>query len=379
MTTPFVPFNDLGAQYRRLQAPIDEAVKRVLASGYYIGGPELESFERAFAGYVGRKHAVGVANGTDAIALALRALDVGPSSEVIVPAVSAYPSTVGIVQAGASPVFVDVDPTTGFIDDRLVERAVTPRARAIMPVHLFGSMPDERVLAQLVTIARAHGLHLVEDCAQAQGAAVGAHRAGHLGSAAAWSFYPTKNLGAIGDAGAVTTDSDELAARLRRLRNYGQKTRYEHVELGFNSRLDPLQAAILAVKLVHLEHENARRRTIAQKYDEAFANLHRLCPVRVASGAKPNRHLYPVLLADSAARGDFQRDLENAGVQTLIHYPIPMPDQLATPEVCRPKTPFTNARVFCDRVVSLPLYPDLTDRQVAVVIAAVSAWDAQPS
>jgi dTDP-4-amino-4,6-dideoxygalactose transaminase len=365
-----VPFNDLGTAYRRLRPAIDAALDRVAASGWYVGGPEVEAFEKAFAAHAGARHAIGVGNGTDAIALALRAVGVRRGDHVIVPSLSAYPTAVGVLQAEAVPSFVDVD-ESGLIDVSAVEQALTPSVRAIVCVHLYGNCADGGALAQLCA---KHDRMLVEDCAQAHGASRDGKRAGSFGRAAAWSFYPTKNLGALGDAGAVTSDDDATAGTLRRLRNYGQRDRYEHVERGFNSRLDPLQAAVLAAKLPALEGDNARRRAIAERYDRAFAGLELVRPVPVPAGVVPNRHLYAVLLPSKDVRARFSAFLAERGIETLIHYPIAMPDQAASDAAWSAGRALPMARSLCARVVSLPLYPDLTDTQAEQVVAAVSAF-----
>ncbi len=288
--------------------------------------PEVETFEARFAAFVGVAHAVGVGNGTDGIALALRGLGVGRGDQVIVPALSAYPTVVGVVQAGATPRFVDVG-EDGLIDPAAVARALDQSVRAVVCVHLYGSCADAVALLDLTA-----GRHvaLLEDAAQAHGAMRAGQGAGTWGAATAWSFYPTKNLGAFGDAGAVTCVDDDLAARLRRLRNYGQQNRYEHVEEGFNSRLDPLHAAVLVVKLAALDSENRRRREIGDRYDQAFASLGRVRPLPVPPACRPNRHLYPVLIDAASRRPLFQAALARRGIETLIHYPIAMPDQRAS-------------------------------------------------
>jgi len=366
-----VPFSGLDRAYRRLRPELDAAWERVASSGWYVGGPEVEAFEARFAAFVGVPHAVGVANGTDAIALGLRALGVRPGDEVIVPALSAYPTTVGVVQAGATPRYVDVG-EDGLIDPALVERGLAPSVRAIVCVHLYGSCADARAL---VALAAGRDLPLLEDAAQAHGALRAGQRAGSWGAAAAWSFYPTKNLGALGDAGAVTCADDAMAARLRRLRNYGQQNRYEHVEPGINSRLDPLQAAMLAVRLGALEQETQRRRDIGARYDRAFAGLASVRPLPVPADGTSNRHLYPVLISDASRRPAFQADLGQRGIETLIHYPIAMPDQRASARAWSGDRDFPVARSICERVVSLPLHPDLADEEVERVIEAVVGWD----
>ncbi len=368
-----VPFTDLGATQRRRQSEISLAVSRVVQSGWYIGGPEVAAFERAFAAAAGLPFAVGVANGTDAIALALRALGIKRDDVVIVPALSAYPTTVGVRQAEAIPAFVDVD-RHGLIDVGEVERLLSSGARAILCVHLYGNCADFTALAEL---ARRHQVALVEDCAQAHGASRDGIAAGAAGDIAAWSFYPTKNLGALGDAGAVTCGDQATAERLSRLRNYGQQNRYEHVESGFNSRLDPLQAAVLSVKLQDLEADNTRRRAIGLHYDQALAGNETVVPVPVPARSDPNRHLYPVLLPSASDRARFQAFLSERGIETLIHYPIAMPDQKASDPAWSGNRNFPHARSFCQRVVSLPCNPDLTDAQVEMVIGAIQAWSQQ--
>jgi len=366
---PVVPFSGLDRAYRRLRVEVDAAWARVAASGWYVGGPEVEAFEARFAAFVGVSHAVGVGNGTDAIALALRALGIRGGDEVIVPALSAYPTTVGVVQAGAIPRYIDVG-DDGLIDPALVARSLTPTVRAIVCVHLYGSCADGAAMRDL---AADRGIPLLEDAAQAHGSGRSGQAAGSWGAATAWSFYPTKNLGAFGDAGAVTCVDDALAVRLRRLRNYGQQNRYEHVEVGFNSRLDPLHAAVLVAKLEALDSDNRRRRQIGDDYDQAFAGLEVVRPLPQPPTGHSNRHLYPVLV-DATQRSAFQAELGRRGIETLIHYPISMPDQRASDRAWSGDRSFPVARSLCERVVSLPLHPDLTDTEIARVIEAVVEW-----
>ena len=361
-----IPFNGLGKQYARLKGVIDPAVQRVLASGWYVGGPEVEAFEAAFAQSAGLAHVAGVANGTDAIALALRALGVLPGDEVIVPGLSAYPTVVGVQQVGALPVFADVG-EDGLLTVAAARAAIGPHTRALLPVHLYGSVAD---LAALRDLAAEKDLLLVEDCAQAHGASRDGAPAGSVGAAAAFSFYPTKNLGAAGDAGAVACASPEVAERVKRLRNYGQRTRYLHEEAGVNSRLDPLQAAILSAKLPHLEEENGRRRAIAALYDAALTGS-AAEPLAVPQGCTPARHLYPVRLRDPSTRDAFMARLKEAGVETLIHYPHAMPDQPAADPAWRGGETCATARALAASVVSLPLYPDLTEEQSGWVAESV--------
>jgi dTDP-3-amino-3,4,6-trideoxy-alpha-D-glucose transaminase len=363
-----VPFHDLGSGYVADRAEVDQAALRVLGSGQWIGGEEVAAFETAWAQAAGSAQAVGVANGTDAITLALWAAGVRPGDEVILPAFSAYPSAVGVMRSGALPVFVDVREEDALIDPALARKALTPRTRAIMPVHLYG---NPCAMAELGSIAKEHSLAMVEDCAQAHGLRVEGRPAGSFSAAAAWSFYPTKNLGAAGDAGAVTTDSPELAQRLRRMRNYGQKDRYYHVEEGVNSRLDPLQAAILGARLPKLESRTLRRRAIGARYDEALGGIPQLRRIGIRKGSPGNRHLYPIFADSLAAREALQQGLAKLGVETLVHYPVAMPDQEAAPKFPG-QGGFPVARRLADTELSLPIYPEMSEAQVDLVIRALS-------
>src|SRR3569833_1052285 len=322
----------------------------------------------------GLQQVAGVANGTDAIALALRALGVGAGDRVIVPAISAYPTTVGVYPGGAPPPPAAAAPG-GLIDVDAVAAVSEPGVKAVVCVHLFGFLV---VVVRLWALADQRGWAFIEDCAQAHGAACDGRPAGTFGDAAAWSFYPTKNLGAFGDAGAVSTESGaELGDKLRRLRNYGQRNRYEHVERGFNSRLDPLQAAILSVRLGHLAEETRRRALIAARYDAALAGLPDLRIVGPRPGTVSSHHLYALLIdrdEGASGRDAFQAALKAGGVETLVHYPIPMPDQAASDPAWSAGRAFPVARAFASRVVSLPFYPDLQDDEVETVTAAVRRW-----
>jgi dTDP-3-amino-3,4,6-trideoxy-alpha-D-glucose transaminase len=342
---------------------IDAAVRRVLDSGWYILGGEVEAFEAEFAAYHGVRHAVGVANGTDAIELALRAAGVGVGDEVITVAHTAVATVCAIERAGAKPVLADIDPQTYTLDPAAAEAAITPRTKAIIPVHLYGQPAD---MAALVAIAEQHRLLLIEDCAQAHGARLNGRLVGTWGHLAAFSFYPTKNLGAVGDGGAVLTNDDGYAQRLRRLRNYGQISRYDHAERGINSRLDELQAAILRVKLPHLDAQNARRRQIARGYDDGLAEFVTVPPQR--PGAESVYHLYVVR---HPARDALRARLADAEIGTLIHYPTPIHLQPAYRDLgCAPGSLPVTERVSRE-IVSLPLYIGLSDAEVERVIAAV--------
>ena len=357
-----VPFNALkpGAD----AADLNAAIERVVASGWFILGPEVDAFEHEFAEACRAPHAVGVGTGTDAITLILRALDIGAGDEVITSPLSAAYSALAIMMAGARPVFADIDPDRLTIDPAAVEAAVTPRTRAIMPVHLYGQAAD---LPPLEAIASRHGLALVEDAAQAHLGASAGRPIGTIGIAAAFSFYPTKNLGALGDGGAVVTRDGQLASRIKRLRNGGQTSRYHHQEAGANSRLDELQAAILRARLRYLGGWTSRRRAIAKHYRQALAGASIAVPREFDPGHV--YHLFPVLTAHRAA---FQAHMTAGGVETLIHYPVPIPRQPALsptqPAMC------AIADRICSEVVSLPLYPALSDTDVAAVADAAGSF-----
>jgi dTDP-4-amino-4,6-dideoxygalactose transaminase len=357
-----IPFGDLARQTAALQPEVDAAISRVLASGRYVLGEELEQFESAFAAWCGAADAVGVANGTDAIAIALEAVGVGPGDEVITAANTCVPTVVGIEAAGAVPVLVDADPATRTLDPGRVEAAITTRTRALLPVHLYGRVADAD---SLLAIAAAHELPLVEDCAQAHGAEWRGRRAGTLGAAAAFSFYPTKNLGAFGDAGAVVTSDPEVARRARLLRNYGERERFEHVLRGRNSRLDALQAALLAAKLQHLDGWLERREAIAARYMLALSGTSVAPPEPFAQG----RHAYHLYVVEAPERGRFRAALLDAGVETAVHYPRPIHRQPAYAELGESRDLAVSERL-ADTVVSLPMYPELTDDEVDQVSAA---------
>jgi len=357
-----IAFNDLRPQYAALRAELDEAVGRVLQRGWFILGPELEAFEAEFAAYCGARHAVGVGSGTDALHLALRACGVGPGDEVVTVAFTAVPTVNAISLAGARPVFVDVDPTTRTMDPARVEAALTPRTRALLPVHLYGHAAD---MAPLRELAERRGLWLIEDAAQAHGTRYRGQRTGTLGHLAAFSFYPTKNLGAYGDAGAVVTDDEVLARRLRLLRNYGQTDRYHHQLEGVNSRLDELQAAILRVKLRHLDAWNTARRERAARYTAALAGL---ATPREAPWTYHTYHLYVV---EVPARARVQQALAAAGIGTLVHYPVPVHLQPAYAHLGVPRGALPVSERLADTVLSLPLYPELPLAEVDRVAAAL--------
>ena len=345
-------------------AAIDEAIRRVLQRGWFVLGPELDAFEHEFAAAAGAAHAVGVGTGTDALAIALRALGIGPGDEVITAPVSAAYTGLAIVMAGAKPVFADVDPRRLTIDPQAIAAAVTPRSAAIVPVHLYGQAADMPAIA---SVAVRHGLAIVEDCCQAHLATCGGRPVGSFGAAAAYSFYPTKNLGALGDAGALTTPDAAVDARARRLRNGGQSSRYHHQEPGVNSRLDELQAAILRARLRYLPGWTVRRRVLGGRYRAALKGADSVAvPPECDSGHV--YHLFPVL---SEHRDALQDALAARRIETLIHYPVPLPRQPAFAAL--DPQPCPAAEALCARVLSLPLYPGLGDDALASVVEALLA------
>jgi dTDP-4-amino-4,6-dideoxygalactose transaminase len=340
------------------------AIDRVIASGRYVLGPEVEAFETEFARAAGAAHAVGVGTGTDALALSLRALGIGPGDEVITTPLSAAYSALAIVMAGARPVFADIDPARLTIDPARIEGAIGPRTRAVMPVHLYGQAAD---MTAIDNIAARNHLAIVEDCCQAHVGTAGGRPVGTFGAAGAFSFYPTKNLGALGDGGAVVTNDGALADRIRRLRNGGQTDRYRHAELGVNSRLDEVQAAILRARLSWLPRWTERRRAIARLYRERLAGA----PIDVPQQFDPG-HVYHLFVVRSSARDALQAQLAARGIETLIHYPLSITEQPAMAAAAPASCP--EAARACGEVISLPLYPSLDDADVERVAAAVSAF-----
>ncbi|MCA1656653.1 MAG: FkbM family methyltransferase [Actinobacteria bacterium] len=346
-----------------LRPEIDAAVARVLDSGWYLLGGEGEAFEREFASMLGVAHAAGVANGTDAIELALRALDVGRGDEVVTQANTCVPTVAAIERTGATPVLCDVLEATATIDPESLAAACGPRTKAIVPVHLYGQVGD---LDAVIEIAARHAAAVVEDCAQAHLATCRDRCAGATGLLGAFSFYPTKNLGALGDGGAVVTADAELDARLRRLRTYGQSDRYHHVERGINSRLDELQAAILRVKLPHLRAWHARRNEIAAIYDAALQDT----PLQPLGRLDDREHAFHLYVVRAPRRDDFAEALARAGVRTLIHYPRPIHLHEPYRELAAGSPSLARCELLATEIVSLPLYPELTAEQVAHVAAA---------
>lgn len=363
-----VPFGDLKVHYQTYKSHFDEAVQRVLASGHFILGPELERFEKDFEEYLGTGYVAGCASGTEAIYLALAACDVGPDDEVLVVAHTAVPTISAISMTGAKPVFVDIDPDTFLINLDEVESRITNKTKAIVPVHLYGQMVD---MPRLMEIAQSHNLKVVEDCAQSAGARNHGTIAGVTGDFGAFSFYPSKNIGAFGDGGAVATRSRENFDKLTMLRNYGQSKRYYHDTIGINSRLDEMQAAILSCQLPFLEQWNNRRREIANRYTKELAGV-----VQTPEEAPNNHHVYHLYVIQSNSRDALQEHMLDRGVQTLIHYPIPAHLQKAYSHLGGKPGQLRATERVAGRILSLPMHQGLTDEEVATVIAAVQSFAA---
>lgn len=359
-----VPFLDLQAAYLELKAEIDEAVSRVLASGWYLLGAEIDAFENEFAAYVGAKHCIGVGNGLDALHLSLRAMEIGSGDEVIVPSNTYIATWLAVTYAGATPVPVEPDEHTYNLDPEGLEAALTERTKAVIPVHLYGQPAD---MEPIRAFAARHGLRVLEDAAQAHGARYKGQRVGGLGDATAWSFYPGKNLGALGDGGAVTTNDDVLAETLRTLRNYGSRVKYVNETRGFNSRLDELQAAVLRVKLRHLDAWNDRRKRVAARYLRELRGAGLLLPV-VPTWADPVWHLFVVR---SPERDRLQEGMKERGVGALVHYPIPPHLQGAYRDLNLPEGSFPISERLHQQVFSLPIGPHLSEVQLEAVVSSL--------
>jgi len=368
---PMIPQANPGAGYRALKLDIDAAVARVLASGWYILGNELRAFEAEFADWLGISHVIGCGNGTDAIALALRGLGVGPGTSVVTVSHTAVATVAAIEMTGATPLLIDIDPVHYTMDPDALRRVLQepppglPPIKAVMPVHLYGQPAD---LDQIVPLCRRYKVALIEDCAQAHGARLHGQRVGTFGDAATFSFYPTKNLGALGDGGAVAVSDPDLATRIAALRQYGWHKHYISDEVGVNSRLDEIQAAILRVKLAHLDAANARRAAIAEVYTNILADGPLQFP-RQRAGASHVFHLY---VTRSLERDRFQAALKEAGIGTGIHYPAPVHLQPAyTGRVALDPAGCPETELAARQILSLPLYPELTDAEVETVCAAL--------
>jgi dTDP-4-amino-4,6-dideoxygalactose transaminase len=360
-----VPFVDLRAQYAGIRAEVDAAIRGVLESAHFVGGAALETFEQQYAAFVGAGDCVGVANGTDAITLALKAAGIGSGDEVLVPANSFFATAEAVSNANAIPIFVDVDPVSFHMSLAAAEEAITSRTRAIIPVHLYGRAMD---LGGFEAMAARRNLVMIEDCAQAHGAEIHGEVIGSSGRLTCYSFYPGKNLGAYGDGGAVTTSDPDLAARLRILRDHGSPAKYEHSVVGVNSRLDSLQAAVLSVKLRYLSQWNAARRDHAKKLAAALEGS----PIIPPAIPEDNRHVFHLFVVRCSRRDELKHFLEQKGIQTGVHYPVPLHltgayQALGAPG--RGSKPITE--MLAGEILSLPMHPELSEEQIARVIAAV--------
>jgi dTDP-4-amino-4,6-dideoxygalactose transaminase len=355
---------DLTAQRERLKEELGRSIETVLGRGWFILGEEVSSFEREFASFLGVRDAVGVASGTDAIHIALACEGIGPGDEVLTTPLTAVPTACAVAMAGAKPVFADVDPETGLLDPDDAARRVTARTKALLPVHLYGQcVPMEPVL----DLAARHGLTVIEDCAQAHGARWRGRTAGTMGAYGCFSFYPTKNLGAYGDAGAVVTGDPGKAERLRRMRNYGQADRYRHVTEGWNSRLDEIQAAILRVKLRRLGGWNEARRALARRYGERLAGT----GVRPLRELEDGDHVYHLYVVRHPGRDALREKLGERGIESQVHYPIPVHLQESFAHLGYRKGDFPHAERLAGEVLSLPLYPELAADDVDAICGAV--------
>lgn len=363
-----IPFVDLQAQYRSIESEVNAAIGSVLSRCNFILGSDVEEFERAFSNFVRVEHSIGMSSGLDALRLALMALDIGPGDEVIIPANTYIATALAVSAVGARPVLVDCDPATYNIDVRLIEAAITPHTRAIMPVHLTGQAAD---MDPIMDIAQRHKLHVIEDAAQAHGTLYKGRPCGSIGIMGCFSFYPGKNLGAYGDGGLVTTNDQTLAARLRQLRNYGQRVKYEHVEKGLNARLDTMQAAVLAVKLRRLPEWNEARARNARRYADALAGVEE---IKLQQQAPYSTHIYHLFMIETDHRTDLEKHLGAAGIQTGIHYPKPLHLQEAYSDLNYHEGDFPESERLARRILSFPMFPELTAQQVDTVAYEVKRF-----
>jgi dTDP-4-amino-4,6-dideoxygalactose transaminase len=361
-----VPFLNLKAHHAHLRHEFAAAIDEVIEASAFAGGPFVTEFEEDFARYCGVNHAVGVGSGTDALWLALLALGIGPGDEVITVPMTFIATAEAISRAGATPVFVDICATTYTMDPAGLESALTSRTKAILPVHLFGQMAD---MDPILAFARNHGLFVLEDAAQAHGASYRGNRAGSLGEAGCFSFYPGKNLGAFGEAGAVTTNDAKLAAQMRMFRDHGQSRKYHHSVVGWNCRMDGIQAAVLKLKLRELDRNNARRRDIAADYSEGFRKVPQLVQPFTDAKGIPVHHHYVLRVPE---RDRVMNELSGKGVASAIHYPIPVHLQDAYAHLGYSPGSFPVAEQCAEEFLSLPIYPELTSRQIAWVVEAVT-------
>jgi dTDP-4-amino-4,6-dideoxygalactose transaminase len=369
-TAVMVPFVDLRAQYARIREDIDAGIQQVLENAHFIHGAQVDQFEDAFASVHGAKHAAGVANGTDALLLTLKALGIGSGDDVIIPANTFVATAEAIVHAGARPVLVDVDPQTYNMDVDQIEGRMTSRVKAIIPVHLYGQPAD---LGPILAIAMRHGISVIEDAAQAHGAEYKGRRVGSWGRAACFSFYPAKNLGAYGDAGAVVTNDEHVALTVRKLRDHGSVDKYQHDLIGYNSRLDTMQAAVLLVKLQHLDQWNRERRAHAQLYNDLLSRIPGIVRPAVLDGASHVYHLY-VVRVEGGSRDELRTYLLERGIQTGIHYPTPVHLTAAFGDPQDRAHRFPVAEACAKTIVSLPMYPELESKQIEYVATQIANY-----
>lgn len=362
-----VPFGDLNRHYQAVKGDIDQAVQRVLESGWFVLGKEGSDFEKAFAGYIGARHAIGVGSGTEALHLGLVACGVGPGDEVLTVPNTAVPTLSAISFAGARPVFVDIDPHTFCMDAKAVEAAITPATRAIIPVHLYGNACH---MEAIMAVANRHGLAVVEDACQAHGARFHGKTVGTFGAYGCFSFYPSKNLGAFGDGGMVVTDDDERAQQIILLRNYGQLERYYHEIKGFNSRLDEMQAAILAAQLPHLDRWNERRREIASLYNRTITHS----DVTLPQQQEESWHVFHLYVIRSPQRDRLRQYLSENGIGTQIHYPVPCHRQNAYADLALAVGSYPVAEQMAREILSLPIYPEMSDAEVLHVAGIINRF-----
>lgn len=365
MSSAKVPFLDLKAHHDPIRAEVMAAMNEVIDVNAFAGGPWVAKFEEDYARYCRTKFCVGVGNGTDSLWFSLLALGVGPGDEVITAPMTFMATTEAITYAGAKPVFVDIDPRTYTLDPTKIERAITPRTKAIMPVHLFGQCAD---MDPILDIARRRNLFVVEDAAQAQGSMYKGRPAGSMGQAGSFSFYPGKNLGAWGEAGGITTDDPALCEKMKMYREHGQKRKYYHDVVGWNGRMDGIQAAVLRVKLKYLDRANDGRRRAAQRYDQKLAGIRGLTlPVQ----AEYAHHIYHIYAVRVANRDDVMKQLGDRGIGTGIHYPVPVHLQAAYASLGHKRGDFPVSEECADTFVSLPMFPELTDAQIDTVVQAL--------
>jgi dTDP-4-amino-4,6-dideoxygalactose transaminase len=363
-----VPFLDLKVQYRQIEAELKPVLEDIMANGAFIGGPQVAAFEDEFAAFCGVKHCVGLSSGTDALRFALMAAGVGSGDEVVTVPNTFIATTEAIAQAGATPVFVDVDPRTCCIDIDKIQHRITPRTRAIVPVHLYGQMAD---MDPILAIARQRQLVVIEDACQAHGALYRGRPAGSMGLVGCFSFYPGKNLGAFGDAGAVVTDDDQLAQTMRMLREHGQSRKYYHEMEGYTGRLDAIQAAVLRLKLKRLSDWNLARRNHARRYTKLLAELPGVTVVEEADFGQSVYHLFVILVDD---RDGLQAFLARKGVGTGLHYPLPLHLQRAYSRMGHQRGDFPVSERTADRLLSLPMFPELTPAQIEHVVTCIKEF-----